>query len=264
MNGLPGDIDLTENLDFRKVVKRKLPQLPDSWKGDKNKLIVSDNINITWTINTTSSYISTLNSNTYDLTSITSTSDSFNITDWNNDSIGELENIHIESDRTSFTYRINSTNTYTTNMYYYDTNGNSWSSQSSKIASIEFKEKKDKYDVFGNKIVPPKEIPRIPWEGKENKWRHTNKRIAWKNNMYHDRFSLRNDYNDCIPWKIERISKRYDLYDTIERARYLICWLFDKSRNNIRKYFETEDDVDLSYLTNMGWIRVHDAVIDSI
>ena len=31
---IPGNIDLTENLDFRKVVKKEIPQLPDSWKGN--------------------------------------------------------------------------------------------------------------------------------------------------------------------------------------------------------------------------------------
>ena len=57
---VPGDIDLTENLDFRNVKRREIPQLPASWKG-KNRLNISnDNLNtyisssntITWTYNT--------------------------------------------------------------------------------------------------------------------------------------------------------------------------------------------------------------------
>ena len=34
---IPGDIDLTQKLDFRNVKKKELPQLPASWKS-KDKI----------------------------------------------------------------------------------------------------------------------------------------------------------------------------------------------------------------------------------
>lgn len=262
---VPGDIDLTQNLDFRKTVRKELPQLPDSWKGNSNKL-VCDN-----------TFITTLSSNTISLDTHTGTYSAVNnintnirinspeITDWNNSYYGdEIQDITIRQDSMTISYNIANTNDYITNIYYYDNNNHNWTSNKNKIVSISFKEQEEKYDVFGNKIKPPKEIPRIPWEGKENKLSCSNRRIAWKKNMYY-RDYLSDDYIDPIAWERAEAwgikNKQYDLYDNIERAQNLISWLFNKSRNTIRKYFE-EDEVDLSYLTNMGWIRVRDAIID--
>ena len=39
---IPGDIDLTEKLDFRRVVKREIPQLPAKWNNE-NTLNVKNN-----------------------------------------------------------------------------------------------------------------------------------------------------------------------------------------------------------------------------
>ena len=36
---LPGDIDLTENIDFRKTRRKEISQLPNSWRG-KNQMII--------------------------------------------------------------------------------------------------------------------------------------------------------------------------------------------------------------------------------
>ena len=54
---VPGDIVLTENLDFRNVKRREVPQLPASWKGKDRLNISNNNLNIissgfTWTYNT--------------------------------------------------------------------------------------------------------------------------------------------------------------------------------------------------------------------
>ena len=48
---IPGNIDLTENLDFRNVRKREIPQLPASWK-EKDRINVDNECAITTISNT--------------------------------------------------------------------------------------------------------------------------------------------------------------------------------------------------------------------
>jgi hypothetical protein len=123
--------------------------------------------------------------------------------------------------------------------------------------------KKDEYDVFGNKIKQPEQIPSIPWSKKS----HTPSilSIPWNKRKW----TLRNeDYIPDIPWDVEDdwiiYNRKDDLSSPVKRAKKLISWLSKKSSSFIERYFEKDEDVDTSYLTNMTWIRVHDAVIDSI
>ena len=254
---IPGNIDLTENLDFRKVVQKEIPQLPANWKKSEintdtghittitnSTTNISFNSNSTYTYRTT--YYDDYEENGYGLinTNITSTSLD-NISDWTGWITYYDRNTSVISDIT-FSYD-DSTISYNGGKHF-------------KIIT----KKKKEYDIFGNeKIDYVEDIPSIPWSTKERK--ESIRNIPWE------------VYEDYGPWKLEVPSipwdtiprwsrvKRFDLDSIVNRAKNLICWLSDKSNRFIESYLDQEEElVDLSYLTNMNWIRVRDVVIDTV
>ena len=147
---IPGDIDLTENLDFRNVKKRETPQLPASWKS-KDKLNISSGDLSTY-ISSNSTY-NIITPNTFSWTYYTE-SDS-NITTIRAD-------YQLSWTTTSYdNYLLNTWNDYNE----YEINSLSYYNYDDKI-SLEFEDNKSEYDVFGNKIIQPKPIPKIPWNTK--------------------------------------------------------------------------------------------------
>lgn len=236
---IPGDIDLTEKLDFRKAVKKELPQLPSTWNKSNINTINYNTTDIgTFTISTT------LNNTTYRSNITVHRPNRF---EWFDGYYGtEIDNIIYWTSDNYYTISCNG------NDYDYTSTSSSYVRQ---LPTIEESE----YDVFGNKKkVYTEDIPKIPW-GKNLKIKYDS--IPWFNNHLYTWTRKKYDYK--IPWDIDYYDEdTYDLTDTTDRAMCLISWLSDKSRRFIQKYFETDDNIDLSYLTNMNWIRVKDAVID--
>lgn len=248
---IPGNIDLTENLDFRRVVQKEIPQLPDSWKGNSiNKLntYLSDNI-ISLTTSTNS-----YTSHTYSITNYLNTNDSWMTL--SNDSLIESYNI------TDWNITYDATISQTTINVTYDTDSTIYYNTGSTTYFIS--PPKKEYDIFGNLTDNTiEEIPKIPWDTEP--YKRPIKNICWKS--YYG-WESKDDYEPSIPWDYypyARPPKRIDMTDIVDRAKNLICWFRDKSSSFIRNHIEAEEElVDLSYLTNMNWIRVHDAVIDTV
>lgn len=257
---IPGDIDLTENLDFRNVKRRELPQLPASWKGKDRINTINDTLN---TYINTNDTITISTPNTFSWTYYTD--DDSNTTT----TIRTIREGHNDSqlswtftryyddywDSTIYTWNrydeINYTSSLSSNIYEYD----------NKISVKLIDSDKPKYDVFGNKIKQPEQIPSIPWSKKS--YTPSIPSIPWSKR----KLTFRNeDYIPDIPWEDEWqwYHNKIDLSTPIKRAKNLISWLAKKSSSFIEKYFENNEEVDMSYLTNMNWIRIHDAVIDSI
>lgn len=260
---IPGDIDLTEKLDFRKVVRKEIPQLPSTWNG-KNSLsnFQTNSINITSTIRTTMTY-QILDQN---------------IQYWYDDD--HLNTISVDDDFDSIT-TFNTSPSRRTNSYTLRDNWITWNNDdynlvinysSSTSSSRTFKTKisygESERDVFGNMKIPEERIPDIPWSLTKKRNVVSSRSIAWKNsydNLWH---SFRDDddkHIPKIPWyfnKSRRPDKEVDLTSVVSRARNLISWLSDKSTRVIENYLSSDEEVDLSYLTRMGWIGVRDAVIE--
>lgn len=229
---ISGDIDLTEKLDFRRTVKKEIPQLPANWKENKNKL--------NYTINDDRMYMTV---------------------DYNN----------------GYTYTVNLTDTISNITYYYDDTSiiDRWfisdyqfvlspsttsTTTSNSITWSGISQKEPERDIFGNIKEYPEEIPKIPW-GKKSK--EYIKPIPW--NYKHKRAWAYYEYNRRIPWEEEDTDDelfRIGDNDRISRIRNSIAWLADKTASFINNYLDQNDEVDLSYLTNMSWIRISDAVID--
>lgn len=252
---IPGNIDLTENLDFRKVVQKEIPQLPDNWKKSE---LITDTEHISTFTSTTNS-ISINNNSTYTYhTTYYNDEDEYGLTNTNITS-SSLDSI---SDWTGWiTYYDRDTSVISDITFSYDDSTISYNSGNHfKIIT----KKKKEYDIFGNeKIDYVEEIPSIPWSLKQDNLLIRD--IPWRTYKYYT------DYEDdeipSIPWdEIPRWSrvKRFDLDSIVNRAKNLICWLSDKSNRFIENYLDKEEEVDLSYLTNMSWIRVRDAVIDTV
>lgn len=244
---IPGNIDLTENLDFRKVIKKEIPKLPVQW-DEKNHLNSYDG-----TISITSNY----NSN-YSTSSVNYVT---NVTWYDMTTI--VNNELLPSDTTigwtTYTNNITTT-TINTSLSYIDDICTCWNVIDNNCIITPKKE----YDVFGNlKQNTVEVIPKIPWDWDTKPCKYPIKDICWRS--HYGRIS-ENDYEPDIPWDYYiRPLKPINMDDIIDRAKNLICWLHDKSSSFILRYMESEDEnVDLSYLTNMSWIRIHDAVIDSI
>ncbi len=241
---IPGDIDLTENLDFRKVVKKEAPQLPEIWnKNNQNKVSASiDNISYT----TNSNYYYTYRSDTYYSRPI-----NFSYYAYNNDRYQQsiYDQLSIEDIDIQF-------NTW----FDHDTiSYNITSSTSSSLPNIIFKIENE-YDIFGNvKEYYNEDIPKIPWS-KNHIYSYENN-IAWNNKSFKYNFDLYYP-EDNIPWCIKE-NKKYDLTTIFSRAKNLISWLSDKGNRFIDDYLRSdEDDHNLSYLTNMSWIGIKDAIIE--
>lgn len=261
---IPGDIDLTENLDFRKVVRKDVPQLPDLWskKETSPKLTYlnesisiingtipfDDEYNIIYEPDSVYDYVS---SNTYNFTYNNS---NMTITYYNtyDDTNIQITNASITR---SIQYTISNSSTFSTTNYrgfisWNDGDNITYSSSSNKLyikSSIDGYE----YDVFGNRKISYEEnIPQIPWSNKSIDYI---RRLPWnkKDNSY---------FIPDIPWD-EEDEYHYKLSNQFNRAKHLIGWLSDRTRSFIEEYFRPEED-NLSYLTNMHWIRVKDAIID--
>lgn len=250
---ISGDIDLTENLDFRKVVRKEIPQLPEKWSEEKsNKLNYEFSNNTYITTTTSSSQIIRYDTNDDGITWL-----SFRENRWSDSS----HNIR-------YTYNISNNDYFTIydNDDSYDvsiTTSNNYiirPSRNNITFKIENVKKESEYDILGNVIEPPEKIPKFPWDERIEKeyipsipW----ERYGFKYHIYED------EIIPSIPWEEDDIittgRPRYTEYD---RLRDAIPWLADKSSSFIDKYFNPDDEADLSYLTNMQWIRVRDAVID--
>ena len=252
---IPGDIDLTKNLDFRRRVKKEIPQLPSEWNKNGNNKKSYNNFDTNITVNsdlttyTTSFSINTSSINRWSV-------DVLDLTNYN--IIDDYDTINLYND-----YRITVSNTNgTTSTYRFGHDKITW-----KLNYIENKPKKD---VFGNIVKEPEPIPKIPW-GKIYP-NNPSKSIAWRTSIYHDRL-YENRYNygyydNRIPWDVEyidtveggfRFKEEEDIFD---KAKKMICWLNDKSISFIKSYLDYDDGRDLSYLTNMSWIRIRDAIIE--
>ena len=252
---VPGEVDLTENLDFRKIVKKEIPQLPVSWnKGGQISLNDRFEGYYTTTLNT-SSY------NTYyiaDRNSYTTIDNTYTINYYNGSSIMEwiapIDYILEDS------LEISNFNTYDYYTSYYNSSVTTTISVKNSFTS-----KEPEYDMFGN-IKPPLEvIPSIPW--KRNKINITEKQIPWRN-KYDDTIIHRDLKKDKrIAWEddIPTVSTVLKMDNIVIKARHYISWLADKTMSFIEAHLKSEDDHDpddLRYLNNMSWIRVKDAIVD--
>ena len=249
---IPGNIDLTEKLDFRNVVKKELPQLPALWHENK---INTEDINPGQIATYTTFHINPME---YTITS-DEISDLYNydtITQYSIISYDYRFNNDYVINTTEWRPRFSSTSTYISysNNYNLDTT----SSTNNNLIKIQIPYNEEK-DVFGNVINNyAKDIPKIPWNSKESDYYS---RITWEycKSKRFDPSSY--DHYDDIPWDEDDAEDKPRLYSEIDKAKHLISWLFDKSSTFIKNYF-ADDDTVLSYLTNMSWIRVRDAIID--
>ena len=270
---IPGDIDLTENLDFRNVRRRETPQLPAVWNGKKDVKLNEFEVN----------YATSFTSNT---TSTTISGTSFNIISYNNIVPFELvDDVELWQSESQDTYSIRSAtlfsnsnlntwnvsieydanvdmNTNTANISTYSTTFNTISDT---YYSLVFPQKKKKeYDVFGNiKKTDHIYIPRIPWEREKA---HSSFSIPWDKEKREVIPDIPREWRDDIISNTS-IFDKYEwlrmLDDKFGKVKKLISWLSDKSRSFIKSYLDSVDNDDnLSYLTNMNHIRVKDAIID--
>lgn len=240
---IPGDIDLTENLDFRKVVRKQIPQLPDVFKGKFKINTEIDNRSYISIANDGDLYINldaTSMPTSISMTNTTYTSTNYTIS-YNTCGIDNITSSSFSRNYTSF--EMSDTIYYTFNK----PNG-----------GYIYLKSEPKYDIFGNEIKPVKEIPNIPWN--DRKRNNSIPSIPLERGR---NFSLRRseweDY-DIIPWQIDYNKPKIDLYSKVGRAKHLISWFSNKSSSYINNYFNSDDN--LRYLTDMSWIRVKDAVID--
>ena len=244
---IPGNIDLTENLDFRKTVRKETPQLPATWNGNKKKPKNKLSITNGNTLYLNSTYIDTI-STTYYYDNITY--DWFDLNTYVEPIIEDDGDLIISTGPSSYTASYSISNTTWT---ISSNNTNITSNNHVKLISSE-----PEYDVFGNKKRKPKEIPAIPWSRKT--YGGYSRNIPW--GRQRDLSLYRRYYDNRIPW--EPYMEEWDRLrmDNENKPRLCIAWLKNKSLSFIREYFEPDHDSDLNYLTNMSWIRVKDAVID--
>lgn len=243
---LPGDIDLTENIDFRKTRRKEISQLPDSWRGkksDDNNFKISNNLYLDSTITYTSNSIFTISTQSSQL-SINDHSMIYNF-----DSVY----YNHENNTVPIYYTIQN-NTYSS----YNINYNN---DFDNIIKVYFKNEPE-YDVFGNKIEPLLEyIDPIPW--KERNTEQKISKIPWDSH-YYNRFIRIHNYMEAIPWNYDGD----DLYDdnkskfSIDNAGEFISWLKGQSISFIKRYLNRDKEDNSSYLTNMSWIGVNDAIIE--
>lgn len=224
---IPGDIDLTEKLDFRKVVKHEISKLP--WKNKKPLFTKYSNfINDINDINSTYSY------NTY-----------YNTCNYSNNIT------YTTTNNTNFYYSNSNIITYmqdnNTNIIMYNT------SKCYDNDSIPWKCNKHNYIESA-----------IPWENNVEKqirkisWYNATKYLKYINIMIGDDNNLTKKVK--IPWDMESKNENFNLSSIKYRAKNLIDWLHNKTPSFIERYLNNESN--LSYLTNMQWIQIHDAIID--
>lgn len=235
---IPGDIDLTKNLDFRRTRRKEIPQFPAGWKNGGGNIGIN-------TIDTTlyhyDNYIFTI-------TNTTSNRSTFTVTVY--DDISDIDGMiyHWSSHDNYFTVSANSSLTTLT-------------TTSDSINKYIVTKAEPERDIFGNIIELEKPLEQICWEKDElanNRKKKPIKQIPWIDDNHHN-FNLTRDYDhdDRIPWDTEdnHHKKKESIADRI-------CYLAGKSARFISDYFN-EDEEDLSsYLTNMNWIRIRDAIIE--
>lgn len=238
---IPGDIDLTENLDFRRTKRKEIKQLPDSWHGDIH-------INSKKYYN----YI-----NDFDNTSSITISSNNNIRFSVNDENTIIYNLNNSSIQQSVTFSIISAELDNNN--YIITNGDYINTSTKYYITTEVK---PELDVFGNKIIQEPEIKPIPWRDyKECKIKDIAWDMSFKRRM--------RDYlfiEDGIPWETSDDYYWHDIDQSnkfsISKAAEFISYLKGKSSSFIKRYLNRETEDNSSYLTNMNWIGVKDAIID--
>lgn len=212
---IPGDIDLTENLDFRKSRKKEIPKLP--WNKNNistiNELIAFDN-----------------NTNV--------------ITYYNYDEYGVRHN-NVYYDEILSLYD-------GTTSYNFISDNESFTTTSTLLTSLRLKFNETKKDVFGNIIKKDKPIKNICWSA-FNKIKEVIPIIPWKRSYNDYRiYSIKfNNTNNKIPWETSMHIKIND---------NPICYLNGKSNSFIDEYFHKRDNSN--YLTDMNWLRIHDAIIE--
>ena len=260
---IPGDIDLTEHLDFRNVTRKQLPQLPGTWNGG-DSLNTKQN-----TFNIISSYNASFTTNTtvrYDISDI-------NL--WFNDGFDE-NYITISDDYLAYDEPLTLTTTYSNiTSTTYSMRNNTWltwnySNRKTLKTSISYNNSEPEYDIFGN-VKKPKEkeyIPDIPWDTSTINL-NNDKRIPWKTNR--DTITWGDYEKDKIPriaWDYRPFKRKSDVYefgiDMFDRAKHFISWFESKSESFIKRHLSFYDEDNSSFLTNMNWIRVRDAVIDIV
>lgn len=234
--GIPGDIDLTQDLDFRRTKYENTPQLPTLWdKNTKDKMVLRRDDYSNYT-----SYINNINIST---SSTTYTINSRWISSYDNDTHANYSLLY--DGITDITYSFSPSEITLSN---------------GRINVTSYYPQKSKYDVFGCKKINEPILPSIPWNNNKNYC--SGKRIAWDTSLY----ELENCevYLRPLPnnWGEKSYTSKIDLSDKYNRAQQLIAWLSDKSKSFIERYFDSSND--LKYLTNMNWIRVRDAVIDIV
>lgn len=237
---IAGDIDLTENLDFRKTVRRELPAIPASWNG-------GNRINKSKTHFTLSSAVNELEN--YNRTH-SSTTVTYQYSDW-------------ESSTNVFSTTTGSF-TISNNTYYIRYDMDRYSNN--KITNVLYDYKIPEPNCFdeyiGNEIISNES--RIPW--KVDEIAEVEFRIPWISESKNNRYRIQRDIPK-LPYGWEDEESEYIspslLLDKYKRAKLLISWLMKKSTKFIIQYLNHEEDKsDLDYLTNMNWIHVRDAIID--
>lgn len=250
---LPGDIDLTQNLDFRKQVKKELPQFPATWNGDGK---ISNKLNY----NNFIGNISVLNDYTLTISNTTNDNTRVSIYQYDTDS-------NIITSSPIVMYRYNNQNTW----FEYNTHDDDYLTTSSSTPSITInKYIEPEKDMFGNIIESKQEQqPKcckcgellMPWEHSycsncNNKFKRPIPDMPWENqNKFKYSLYIDNSY-DRIPWEDDEWLQKS------EKSQEPICYLADKSQSFKERYLNRFEEDNESYLTNMDWIRVRDAVID--
>lgn len=219
---VPGDIDLTENLDFRKSRKANIPKIP--WDELHDNFISED------IINTVSLY--TFDDNTFRITATSSsTTTSNNIS---------TTSMHITYDDTR------------TDSFYiqYDNNGLFWHNipTNSSTYTINANNYYPKKDIFGNIIKGDIPIPELCYY--DNKQEEKIPRLP-----YHDEPK---DCIPCIPWD-DVYTPFCDFY---KKKVEQICYLDGMSYGERRDYLRRNTIDNSKYLTDMHHIRIRDAIIE--
>ena len=248
---LPGDIDLTQNLDFRKQVKKELPQFPATWNGDGK---ISNKLNY-------DNFIGNISvSNDYTLTISNTTNDNTRVSIYRYDTDSD-----IITSSPIVMYRYNNQNTW------FEYNTHDYLTTSSTTSSITInKYIEPEKDIFGNIIESKQEQqPKcskcgevlMPWEHNycfdcNNKSKRPIPDTPWENqNKFKYSSYIYYNSDDRIPWETE-------VYYNESKSQEPICYLADKSKAFIERYLNRFEEDNESYLTNMRWIRVRDAIID--
>ena len=220
---VPGDIDLTENLDFRKSRKANIPKIP--WDELHDNFISEDMLNTvslytfdddTFRVTTTSS--STTTSNNISTTSMHITYDDFT-----------TDTLYIQYDNGSW-YNISSTNS---------------STDSSIISVNNYRPKKD---IFGNIIKEKAPIPKLCY------YSHKQEKKIPKL-PYHD------EPKDCIPY-LPWDDVYTPFCDFYKKKVEQICYLDGMSYGERRDYLRRNTIDNSKYLTDMRHIRIRDAIIE--